>query len=68
MKIAKIFTPNGINKLSKEVEKEYRKGTPMKEIKLELDFFAPVFLVNALQKEFQVIKNKIAFKVKNERI
>lgn len=51
-------------RVKNEVEKLYRSGLKMSEIKLQMTFICDN--PDAICKDFQVIKNKIAFKVREE--
>lgn len=66
MNYIKIQYPSQINTKSfkKQVEKLIREGVKTREILLTMEFFAPENVVMKIAKDFQVIKNQIAFKVR----
>lgn len=59
--LVKIFKPKLSKKLESAVKKLYLSGVNMKQIRLEPDFFAPIQIIDKLNKDFQVLKNNIVF-------
>ena len=51
-------------RVKKQVEKLIREGVKTSEILLNMEFFAPENVIMKIAKDFQVIKNQIAFKVR----
>ena len=64
MNYIKINKPSEVKskRVKNEIEKLYREGVKMNEIKLQMSFICDA--PDLIAKDFQVIKNHIAFKVR----